>query len=52
MARLPQLGLGVGGEGEEGGEGVLGLRHRPTGRRLHAQQHLGGRGEEVVKRRE
>ena len=44
LAGLPQLGLGVRGEGEEGGEGVLGLGQGPAGGGLHPQQHLGEGG--------
>ena len=38
LACLPKLGLLVGGEGEEGGEVVGGLRKLPSGRWLHSQQ--------------
>ena len=38
LACLAKLGLVVGGEGEEGGEVVGGLRKLPSGRWLHPQK--------------
>ena len=44
LGGLPELGLGVGREGEEGGQGVARLGQLPVGGGLHPEQHLGGQG--------